>query len=385
MAKIKIVSGLNYGDESKGLVANAISTSNCLNVLPSNSCQRAHTVVENGVRRVFRHFGSGTLKGAATYFSGDFIVNPAMFRQEYTELVKTGVTPTVYCNTKVRIATVVDMYANCYLERLRGNHSFSSTGCGVYETIMRDKYMEEEKPIYILPDIIEYYKHRLAANNNGVLDDEVKDFLEGKALKQNHDDDLSFFYNHCIPISTDEEEKELFHSYPLIVFENGQGLLLTDEYCIDSAHNTPASVGLLHPKNLIFKNFDNVEKECQIENYYVSRTYLTRHGKGQIGMSGDCECGKEDINPNMVDKTNVPNPNQGVLRYGKFSTEEAELAMERIEEDTVRHLALISQSNLVITHTNEYNDGELERAAKKFRIRTFLSDNETSFKLKEKF
>lgn len=178
----------------------------------------------------------------------------------------------------------------------------------------------------------------------------------------------------------------LVNKEPRYVLDVKDDIITAINYKSGTIENiTPASVGLLHPKNLIFKNFDDVEKECQIENYYVSRTYLTRHGKGQIGISGDCECGKEDINPNMVDKTNVPNPNQGTLRYGKFSTEEAELAMERIEEDTGRHLALISQSNLVITHTNEYNDGELERAAEKFRIRTFLSDNETSFKLKEKF
>ena len=95
MTDIKIVTGLNYGDESKGLVANAVSTSTCLNVMPSNSCQRAHTVVEKGVRRVFRHFGSGTLRGAATYFADRFLVNPAMFRQEYEDLAAMGVTPKV--------------------------------------------------------------------------------------------------------------------------------------------------------------------------------------------------------------------------------------------------------------------------------------------------
>ena len=379
MTNIKIISGLNYGDESKGLVANAVSTSNCLNVLPSNSCQRAHTVVENGVRRVFRHFGSGTLKGAATYFAPEFIVNPPMFRKEYLELVQMGIKPTVYCSTKVRITTVVDMYANCYLEQLRGENSFSSTGCGVYETIMRDRYMKNEKEVYCFSDIVDYYKHRLAANNKGILEDKVRDFLEGKALEQNHDDDLAFFYSHCIPIS-EEKEKELFHSYPLIIFENGQGLLLTDEYNNDSVHNTPAAVGLFHPHEYIFKNFDDVEKECWIQNYYVSRTYLTRHGKGQIGTQTNCECKKEDINSNMFDKTNVPNENQGTLRYGKFTVEEADAAMSRIDKDTGKYLALVSESNLVITHVNEYNDGKLEQAAAKYGIRTYLSDNESSFK-----
>ena len=83
MHNISVVTGLNYGDESKGLVSNALSDKNTLTILPSNSCQRAHTVVENGKRIVFRHFGSGTIKGAATYFTENFIINPAMFRKEY--------------------------------------------------------------------------------------------------------------------------------------------------------------------------------------------------------------------------------------------------------------------------------------------------------------
>ena len=33
-------------------------------------------------------FGSATLKGAATYFSKEFMANPAMFRKEYEELEK---------------------------------------------------------------------------------------------------------------------------------------------------------------------------------------------------------------------------------------------------------------------------------------------------------
>ena len=157
-------------------------------------------------------------------------------------------------------------------------------------------------------------------------------------------------------------------------------MLLTDEYNNDSVHNTPAAVGLFHPHGYIFKNFDDVEKECWIQNYYVSRTYLTRHGKGQIGAQTNCECEKEDINPNMFDKTNVPNENQGTLRYGKFTVEEADAAMSRINEDTGKYLALVSESNLVITHVNEYNDGKLEQAAEKYGIRTYLSDNENSFK-----
>lgn len=377
MTDIKIVTGLNYGDESKGLVANAVSTAICLNVMPSNSCQRAHTVVENGVRRVFRHFGSGTLKGAATYFADRFLVNPAMFRQEWEELAAMGVTPKVYCRSSVRIITVMDMYANVYLEKLRGDKSHSSTGCGVWEALNRHQTLSNEKNVYFFSDIIAYYEGLFKKWNRGIIDDEAQDWLHGAALKANSDDDLKFFYDHVEVIDGDIQEKALFHSYPLIVFENGQGLLLDDSFCLDYDHNTPAYVGTKVPADLIAKNF--VPAEVQIEPLYVTRSYLTRHGKGQVGITGNCECDKTAINSDMVDLTNVPNPNQGTLRYGKFTIEEANAAIARAVNDncSITAKGFASIPSVVITHMNEYRSQELWGAVASAPVKAYVSTDES--------
>lgn len=377
MTDIKIVTGLNYGDESKGLVANAVSTSTCLNVMPSNSCQRAHTVVENGVKRVFRHFGSGTLKGAATYFADRFLVNPAMFRQEWEDLAAMGVTPKVYCRASVRIITVMDMYANVYLEKLRGDKSHSSTGCGVWEALNRQNTLTNEKNVYAFSDIIAYYEELFKKWNNGTIDEEAQDWLHGAALKANSDNDLRFFYEHVEVIEDDIQEKALFHSYPLIVFENGQGLLLDDDYCLDYDHNTPAYVGTKVPADLIAKNF--VPTEVQIEPLYVTRSYLTRHGKGQVGITGNCECDKAAINSDMVDLTNVPNPNQGTLRYGKFTIEEANAAIARAVNDncSITAKGFASIPSVVITHMNEYRSQELWGAVASAPVKAYVSTDES--------
>lgn len=378
MTDIKIVTGLNYGDESKGLVANAVSTSTCLNVMPSNSCQRAHTVVEKGVRRVFRHFGSGTLRGAATYFADRFLVNPAMFRQEYEELVAMGVTPKVYCRASVRIITVMDMYANVYAEKLRGDNSHSSTGCGVWEALNRHNTLSNTKDVYCFSDIIAYYEQRFTDWNRGETDDEAMDWLHGAALKVNSDDDLRFFYEHVEVIEDDIQEKALFHSYPLIVFENGQGLLLDDDHCLDYDHNTPANVGAKESAKLIRKNFE--ANEVNVESFYVTRSYLTRHGKGIIGVRGNCECDKAEINPDMVDLTNVPNPHQGTLRYGKFTMEEANSAVNRAIRDnhqlTQRGFKVIP--SIVITHMNEFRSPELWGAIATAPVKAYVSTDESN-------
>jgi adenylosuccinate synthase len=380
MAEIKIVTGLNYGDESKGLVANAVSTPTCLNILPSNSCQRAHTVVENGVRRVFRHFGSGTLKGAATYFSEEFMVNPAMFRREWEELEAMGITPKVYAKIGGVMVSPVDMFANVNVEERRGDKSHSSTGCGVWESLNRHRVCTEMAgtPHYHLDTIIKYYEDVLR-DKDGTLPEDVTNFLHGEYLEPNIDEDFQWFYDHITLIKNDTEEKALLHSYPLLVFENGQGLLLADDHNYDFEHNTPAYVGAKVPSQIIAQNFD--KGEVDIETLYVTRTYLTRHGKGQIGQTSNLECDKAAINADMFDATNVPNPNQGTLRYGKFDQREANAAVARAIRDSkyFEMKGIKAKPSLVVTHTNEFAGTEILTAAEG-KINLYTSDNESTIK-----
>lgn len=377
MTEIKIVSGLNYGDESKGLVANAVSIPNSLTIMPSNSCQRAHTVQFKGTTRIFRHFGSGTLKGAATYFAKDFLCNPALFRKEYEELESLGIKPKVFYRAGGVIVTPMDMFANVQLEKSRGEGSFSSTGCGVWETLKRNSYfrsVNELKDCYRLEDIKLYYERIFKQKK--IESVETIEFLNGRFLFENIKSDLDFFFSHCTPITSDWEEKELFHSYPLLVFENGQGLLLSDEYCYDYIHNTPAWVGAKVPIKLISQHFNS--DEVKVESLYVTRTYYTRHGKGQIGVYSDCSCEKESLNKEMFDATNVPNENQGTLRYGAFNKREADAAVIRALTDAGVHSGyggIQVKPSIVITHANEFNDGILFDAAKQSKINTYFSDN----------
>ena len=53
---------------------------------------------------------------------------------------------------------------------------------------------------------------------------------------------------------------------------------------------------------------------------------MTRHGAGEM----EAECKREDINPDIVDKTNMPNPWQGDLRFGYLNQD---TLAERVKED----------------------------------------------------
>lgn len=373
MTDIKIVSGLNYGDESKGLVANFLSTPTSLTIMASNSCQRGHTATNGKIRRVFRHFGCGTLKGAATYFAKYFYVNPAMFRQEYEELIRLGIAPTVYARAECTAVTPVDMFANVNVEARRGDDAHSSTGTGMWETFCRHKYFELNRKSESIDNIIKYYGEILK-DKNGNLPLGVQLFLNGPALKANYMNDWDFMQEHIHWIMNDEQERELLHSYQTIVFENSQGLLLDDDYNSDYTHNTPAHVGARIPMEIINSNF--LGDDIHIDNYYVSRNYLTRHGKGQIGVTKNVECSKAVINEKMVDLTNVPNPNQGVLRYGKFTYDEAIAAVDRAIKDNYNLGIYAAKPKIVITHLNEFDEEELYLAAVRKNIDILTSDNE---------
>ena len=108
-------------------------------------------------------------------------------------------------------------------------------------------------------------------------------------------------------------------------------------------HLTPSNTGIKNPARII--KSVNWTDEINIEACYVTRTYMTRHGAGEFPT----ECNKEEINPDVKDLTNVPNPHQDTLRYGKLNVEELH---ERCQAD-IKTAGLPCQKTLAITHMNE--------------------------------
>lgn len=141
--QVRIVMGANYGDEGKGLLVDYFVKSalamgeSCIVVCSNGGAQRGHTVVSDGIRHVFHHFGSGTLAGAATYIDRYFLVNPIIFREEYQQLEKLGKLPMVYISSACRFVTPFDCMINQMLEESRGSGRHGTCGHGIWETIHR--------------------------------------------------------------------------------------------------------------------------------------------------------------------------------------------------------------------------------------------------------
>lgn len=352
---IKIVIGANFGDEGKGLMADyfaheAISQGkNCVVCLYNGGAQRGHTVeTSEGIRHVFHHFGSGTLAGAATYFSPDFLLNPMTFHTEWNELADIKIRPIVYASPACRITTPFDMILNQLKEISRGSHKHGSCGMGIWETIRRNRCgfsfdlrqacsMSDQKirdMLYRIRDV--YFIDRIQAYN---IDIPLswRNIIWNEQLISNYIDDVRFMQS---AISTH------YNVYESIIFEGGQGLLLSQDNIDYAPHLTPSYTGARDPMRIIEETFD--VSDVNIEACYVSRTYITRHGAGRL----DHECSKNDLNPSIEDFTNIFNPHQDSLRYAPLYPRELK---QRIALDCITSGVLDRDCKVSVafTHTNE--------------------------------
>lgn len=364
MKTVKIVIGANAGDEGKGYMtdyfANEAKNQNksCLVVCHNGSCQKGHTVVSpSGVRHIFHHFGSGNMVGADTYLSKDYIVNPIIFKKEYEELERKGVATKTFVHKDCLVTTPFDMIINQIVEEYRNENRHGSCGLGVNETIVRNNKLDKitiSEILSILPlvnhvysnlDYIAsyYFPDRLKELGIESIPTKWVEILSKKEnIIENYISDL-YMMQSIIEFVDDS----IFDKYEYVIFEGAQGLLLDQNNMEYFPHLTPSNTGLTNPVSML-KGRDVKD----VEVCYVTRTYMTRHGAGRF----DTECSKDEINPSMVDLTNVPNEFQGTLRYGKLDWNDLKNRIENDFENNNNGLDI--KKSLAITHLNEYGIDE---------------------------
>ena len=340
---INIVIGANYGDEGKGLVTNWLSNqydeNNSIIILNNGGAQRGHTVESsNGFKHVFHHFGSTSNKNYISYCSKFFIINPAIWFMETKEL---NYIPKLYIDSGCLVSTPFDMLLNQLIE-LNRIEKHGSVGVGIWETICRNKIIpltfdsSKYKTKNFKKLILNYFTEKIKENK---IKEEIKSNLLGNL-------DLDLLYDKFVEdfqtmqtLYKQFSILDVYKNFDNIIIENGQGLLLDKD--IDKIHSTPSNTGIKNLLNLICKNYDN-----NINTYYVSRTYLTRHGNGPLFN----EMKKEDISKDIkIDETNVHNDYQGSIRYGKLDLDNL---VKRIEND-FKQFNFKNNINFVLTHCNE--------------------------------
>jgi len=367
--KIKVIIGANYGDEGKGLGTDyfcSLNPESTIGVLTNGSAQRAHTVdtAKNGLHHVFHNFSSGTFNNVPTYICDEFLINPISFVEEYNKLKELGYAPKYYIHPNCRVVTPFDMIQN-QIDMKRDN-AHNSCGMGVWRTINR-----YDKKVFNLT-IKELFD--LVNNSTNAFKELYKVFLyyyrdidtycsgiNIKGLINHFIEDVQFIANHCILLIEDN----FLRYFDTVVFENGQGLLLSNrlDYVGVSDVLTSTDTGFTIPYKIIERNFTNVE----VETCYITRTYLTRHGDGVI--NGDT-INSSYYERDFFDYTNIYNKFQGKLRY-------ADLNIPALINSILIDQTYTYPSNnkyiwsLLITHWNEH---QLSKEDMK-RLKNYFDNN----------
>jgi len=308
----RAVIGANYGDEGKGLVTDYLANKGGDVVVRFNGgCQAGHTVVTpDGQRHVFSHFGSGTFLGLPTYLSEDFIVNPALLKKELACLHTLGIDPQLYVNLHALVTTPWDMNEGQDFEK-RVQHG--SCGMGLYQTMFRNQTV----PLSV-GDLLAGASHLAVSRVADYYDIPVDNIGIGLFLN-----DCKAFAQTAIPTNDLTKWND-------IIFEGAQGLLLSQDNVWRMPHLTPSYCGMRNVRKLAWQaGIDRVEP------YYVSRTYMTRHGNGPLVW--------EDPGMKFKDNTNTRNQWQGKLRQAPLN---GYSMIKRIHTDH-------EKPNLVLTHCDQ--------------------------------
>lgn len=302
--RARAVIGANFGDEGKGLVTDYLCAKEGAGMVVrfNGGAQAGHTVVTpDGHRHVFHHFGSGTFAGVPTYLSEFFICNPIAFFRELDELVRLPVKiPQVFAHPKCLVTTFADMVINQRLEDSRGDKRHGSCGLGIFETHERSK----------LPHL----KITMADLWNGMnLEKQLEEMCDKYARfrgvgKIDMPGAAAVFIRQCVMFADMVTPLGIAQCRDP-VFEGAQGLLLDQHNKAYFPHLTRSNTGLRNVRELC--KTAGIDK---IDPYYVTRTYLTRHGAGPLPG--------EDLKLSYEDNTNVDHDYQGALRFAPLNIPE---------------------------------------------------------------
>ena len=250
------VIGAGFGDEGKGLVVDWLC-SKSKNPLVIRFCgghQAGHQVVtENGHHHVFSNFGSGTFRGAPTYWSEYCTVDPIGIMNEL-KLLKYN-SPLLYINAKCPVTTPFDIRANLNSSKINGH---GSCGVGVRTTYKR----EEDHYSLLFEDLYNPAIFRIKLRS---ICDYYNDKMQN--LSQFMTDVADLRRSQCVRIS----DSVPLYNIKTIIFEGSQGLLLDQNFGF-FPHVTPSNTGT---KNILEMGFTP-------EIFLVTRAYQTRHGNGPM-------------------------------------------------------------------------------------------------------
>ena len=327
MKEIIVVIGKNFGDEGKGQTVNDLCrTGNALVVRHNGGAQAGPTVEEGDFRVVFHQLGSGSYRGCPTFWARSFLPDLLKLGEEMEALAAFSPITHVHASPDCACTTVYDVLLNSLTETLRGSQKHGSCGMGIFEAVLRGRkepfrltlgeLMDRDAPSLLqrLHRIREQYAKPRLENLRRQFPEQFgrKEIIGWADLIC--DDQVLFnatgiMWDNLRKYVIPNNFSRLAAQYDRIIFESAQGLMLDWENEEYSPHLTASHTGLKNVAALL----QELPRPYSLDVIYVTRAYVTRHGAGRL----DHECPGAEINPQIRDATNVPNPWQDALRYAR--------------------------------------------------------------------
>lgn len=349
--EVKVVIGLGFGDEGKGKVVDFLTGSDKEVVVRFNGGHQAgHTVYRNNFHHVFSTFGSGTLKGVPTYITDYCTINPVALVNEYNVLkvhlkeedIKLYVDPRVPLTTPMDVkATQMGLY-----------FKNGSVGVGFGATLEREEnyYSLMMKDVFykkIFDTKFEIIRKMYGEKGVEVTDEDVEEFKRCVDFIRSR--------NNLTNIVKPGDLYK-FSEYDLI-FEGAQGLMLDQNFGF-FPYVTRSNTGIKNINEILF----GMGVTSDVEIYYVTRAYSTRHGKGPLfntspGLSNGFKL------KSVEHETNAENDMQGAFRTTYL---DVELLRYALDMNRLNYLNKHYKEYLVVNcmdqlseykFTNGYDDG----------------------------
>lgn len=345
--KVSIVVDLGFGDSGKGVTVDYLAQDNpqeSLVVRFSGGHQVGHTVKVGDFIHTFSNFGAGTLRGIPTYYTKHTTIFPPAIAMEYEEIKQFN--PRLIFNPLVMVTTPYDIAFNQVRERLLQHGScgvgFAATidrnidGVKLFVKDMSNAWVFKEK----LKSIKNYY---LSKTHNIDLHKAFKEEVENL-------DDSSFMElsQECSKLYSLDNFINLKDLYKHIIFEGSQGIMLDQEHGI-FPHVTRSSTT---SKNALEVLENSSVKVNEIDIYYVTRCYQTRHGNGPMSNDKKVKLQNNEMEANQY------NQYQGAFRVAEL---DVELLNYALISDEIYHENYNINKILVITCLDQRSDFDLEK------------------------
>jgi adenylosuccinate synthase len=325
MKQVSIVLGLGFGDESKGSTTSFLCSQaqKPLVIRFNGGHQAGHTVLHGKHRHTFSNFGSGTMQGAATYWSQFCTLYPTGVLNEWKALQKYQ--PKLFVHPLAPVATPFDRIHNVTTE---ADNRHGSCGVGFGSTLARhESYYKIHVQDLYFPSVLEMKLSQITQK------------LYHKYLPDNWVDIFDKFLETCKFVAENIISTNInFDDYGHYIFEGAQGIMLDMDFGF-FPHVTRSNTTSKNAWSIIESM--QIKYRLPVNVYYVTRSYQTRHGNGPMTWEGQCP-------PlgNNEKENNVYNQWQGKFRTGIL---DADLLRYALQCDSHFSYHFGTDKNLVVT------------------------------------